>query len=953
MLLALAATLMAYQAPASGALAVGWFGDRLFLRADAGAALVESSSFYSDELTPGAPGNRSRWTRRQALLSLPGLGQETLSVTLVLQGWPAMLPSAELSQPELRVLAEDRLLARFRPDGQWREYGVLVPAELRAGPDLRLRLETSHTFTDSLGPDGRLVEDPRPKGVRLAAVRVASHESGLLRLLAPAWPVAGQAVLTAALLFLALRRLMRRAALAFVLAVLLTASLALALALARVWSAALLPWCLSAAAALLALAYARDLLRYYRALLARFGRGDALGYGLLAAGLAWFGLTLATWAVRSRVFDPALFRREFPDSLLYIIVGGALLALVLVQGRQGIPQVLAELMRRLRSGRLALYLLVALGGIWIGYQALLLRDLPAIGHADYADNGVVARNLLYGRGWVVDYISQYYRLYNGGLSTTRPQETWPLLQPLWIYPFFSAFGPSAWAARLPNLVFNALLLLLIYNIGTRLWDRRVGLCAALVTLTNVLFFNQTIYATSDLAFVVFATAAVYAIYRVGSPQPRGGGRRQAWAIGAGLLSGLMLLQRPSSGVIAAGMGLWLLGALWHGARGASTTRGAMLRRFLQALPLGIIWGSLALLLLTPYLARNLRVFGKPFYTTESHDAWVLEFSPDWDDIYSIYVMEEPLNGPGIPDRSWILRWGFDTTLRKIERQWMYTRNLLLPSWENSSIRLATRAEHDSITLLHTMGGWLALVGVLVALGLRRRTRLLSLLLMAFGPYVLFLVFYWHMETRYLPVLIPWLALIGMGLVWSAYDRLARLHGGRWSGLAVAIAIGMVVAVVRPSWPAIAEDVRDLPIKWAPDLEAYQWLRTLPPETVVMSRGPWQLNFYSERPVIMIPNTADVDRLLSIASYYRARYLVVETIQNTGAEGQVALQQLTLDRAAGEECRPTAEHEARPERRLAIAYCSRFYELADGRRYQTVVYRFPEATGQNQAPSAKN
>ena len=115
--------------------------------------------------------------------------------------------------------------------------------------------------------------------------------------------------------------------------------------------------------------------------------------------------------------------------------------------------------------------------IWIGYEAYVVAGLPYVGHADYADNAVVARNLLAGRGWVVDYVTQYYQLYSG---VTRPQETWPLLQPVWIVPFFALFGPTAWAAKIPNLLFTAALALLIYTAGARLWDRRVGLTAALI-----------------------------------------------------------------------------------------------------------------------------------------------------------------------------------------------------------------------------------------------------------------------------------------------------------------------------------------------------------------------------------------------------------------------------------------------------------------------------------------
>ena len=47
------------------------------------------------------------------------------------------------------------------------------------------------------------------------------------------------------------------------------------------------------------------------------------------------------------------------------------------------------------------------------------------------------------------------------------------------------------------LLFTAALALLIYTAGARLWDRRVGLTAALIILTNYLFFRLVIYTTSE------------------------------------------------------------------------------------------------------------------------------------------------------------------------------------------------------------------------------------------------------------------------------------------------------------------------------------------------------------------------------------------------------------------------------------------------------------------------
>ncbi len=317
---------------------------------------------------------------------------------------------------------------------------------------------------------------------------------------------------------------------------------------------------------------------------------------------------------------------------------------------------------------------------------------------------MVARNLVAGRGWVVDYVTQFYKLYSG---VTRAQETWPLLQPVWIAPFFALLGAEAWVAKIPNLIFMSVLGLLVYAAGARLWDRRVGLTAAVVVLTSHLFFKLVLYTTTDLAFVVFSFGAIYLLYRATTddrrpttddrrPTTNAGSRflvLGSWfsVLGSGLLTGLMLLQKPGSGVImAGGMGLWFLAQQWRryranghrGAAGQEPIAPVLNSSFsiLHLLAPVAVWSALALLILSPYVVRSLQLFGTPFYSTESRDAWVQAYTNDWE-IYKVYTPDADLGETGgLPDATWVLRWGFDKTLRKIDDQLVATRDYLLPPW---------------------------------------------------------------------------------------------------------------------------------------------------------------------------------------------------------------------------------------------------------------------------------
>jgi hypothetical protein len=298
------------------------------------------------------------------------------------------------------------------------------------------------------------------------------------------------------------------------------------------------------------------------------------------------------------------------------------------------------------------------------------------------------------------------------------------------------------------------------------------------------------------------------------------------------------------------------------------------------------WAIVALVVLSPYLVRNMLEFGKPVYSTESYDAWVLGYrgpSGDaWAEIYRVFTPE--LGGPGNPDRSWILRWGFDATADKFMTQVRELRNYVMPIWPGlpgwpgqlfSQSDCSTPASCKNI--VSALGAWLALVGVIGAIRFRRR--LIGLLAMAFAPYVVFMLTYWRTdEERYWVMLIPWLTLLAAWMVWAIYDKLAEIGDRRWAPLGLILAVAMIAMFVGYSRPDITDKVVNEPGArvWAPDLAAYAWLdANIPPDAAVMTRIPWQLNWHTKRPAVMIPNTGDMDTLLTIARHYDAEYLVLE------------------------------------------------------------------------------
>jgi len=518
---------------------------------------------------------------------------------------------------------------------------------------------------------------------------------------------------------------------------------------------------------------------------------------------------------------------------------------------------------------------VALIGL-IVYAALLLPHLlaaPWINHADYADNAVVARNLVRGNGFTVDYAAQFYRDWP---TVRHPADTWPPLQPLMIALSFALFGVSVGVAKLPNLLIMLGLLWLVFRVGRWLWSPRVGLLAALLVALDPDLLQGVVYPLNDTAFTLLSFGCIVLLVKSAV-----GGRRSAeedeeekaatttatgrkrWgsiiALPAadrrlptyallGLLGGLLILSKPSGAVILVGGGAW---ALWRGWRDGA------LRPTLVG---GAFAAGVALLVWLPWGVRNLITFGKPFYSTESFDAWVLMYRP-WENIYAAYAGHLPLPHPRL-----LVGYGFDTVLGKIGQQFA-------DAW--CSLRAG---EIVPLTVIP-----LAILGLLVARG-QRQIALLLALGSAILLYALFVLGYWHYESRYALFLIPWGALFGAAGFWWTHDRLAAWRGnGALAGLA---AVGVLALMLNSPWDENSQWKR-LQDDWSADLRTPNsvtmagWVgANTPPDAVIMSRNPWELSFHSDRRSVMIPyDTLPVIR--QIAAQYGVGYLQLDHLTDPG------------------------------------------------------------------------
>ena len=483
------------------------------------------------------------------------------------------------------------------------------------------------------------------------------------------------------------------------------------------------------------------------------------------------------------------------------------------------------------------------------FTIALITHVDFIGHADYADNAVRARNIVQGHGDVIDYIPQFYQRFP---AVVHPAETWPPLQVWLIAACFRVLGISTIVAKLPNVGVMAALLAFVATVGAWRWNRRVGILAALFLATTPVFVEDTLFPVNDLVFTLLFALFVVALYRAWcepriAPSRFDGTRWRAWLpeIAVGASTGFLMLAKPSGAVLIVGA---IVTALFLSRRTARPVpwRGA-----------GIA-GITALIVYAPWAIRNLVTFGSPFHSTESLDAWVLKYDPKQpvEGIYAVFWDR------ALPHPRLLVGYGYDHFLAVQGQQF---------------VRLW--ADLTNGTLLPRILIPFALLGLVV--GASRRSGFGFVLAGAFVPYTLFVLLYWHYESRYFLVLVPWLLLFAAaGIEWT-YDALATWFAGMWQrALPPLLAALLLLAIFIPAG-------RDIAVRAHAQtggnamVVAADWLKAnTPPDAVIMTRNPWEVSWHSERRTVMLPLDS-LDDVYAVMRQYHVTYLELDHINDTG------------------------------------------------------------------------
>lgn len=510
---------------------------------------------------------------------------------------------------------------------------------------------------------------------------------------------------------------------------------------------------------------------------------------------------------------------------------------------------------RPETARWDLLAALALLAIGLGVRWLYVRAVAFPPLDDPAFYLTSAKNLVAGRGLVIDALWSYQLL---PATVTHPShEHWMPLTTGVIASAFTLMGSSLRAGQLPGMILGALLAPFTYLAGRRALpcatsNRRSGgsrnrwtaLGAALLIAVNATLGYQSASADSSAPYALLAAGALLAASAARATR--------FGAIVTGMLAALAYLTRSDGLLLLAAIPLawWLLPASpgrhrqekepEEGQPHAETAAPTARRRpGLAAAAVMVLAFALAI---APWLARNQYAFGTPLPASVLSQARLYDY--------------------------------------------VDTFNLALPTWDSLFARgrqalCLQRAEallhNGGVFLLSTFPwGLLALPGV----WLLRRERAFSLpfvygLLLFLATAIVFPVStvsgtFYHS----LGAVAPFLALAALYAVQWASEHLGRAHN-----LARPLLAGILAGLVVLAGAQTALTLPTIAKRHQAEGEQFgavaAWLdQNAAPGSVIMTTQPYSLNYASGYPAIVLPGNEPPDAAWQAAQRYGARWLVI-------------------------------------------------------------------------------
>ncbi|MFX1520180.1 MAG: glycosyltransferase family 39 protein [Promethearchaeota archaeon] len=458
-------------------------------------------------------------------------------------------------------------------------------------------------------------------------------------------------------------------------------------------------------------------------------------------------------------------------------------------------------------------------------RVFLSYQIVDVHHGDPAFYYVLAENLVSGKGFTIEYLWHFHVEYS---DIAHPIDYWAPGISIITAVFFSFFGES-W--RVATLVVNfsgTFIVLMVYCWGKYLFNKKIGFVAAFFSSINPYFLTDSTYLGPDTTYIFTLILASFLIIKGINDD-----NKKFWAIG-GCLVGISYLMRYEAATIMITVFIYFI-----------------IRRKKLTFKENNFWLCILffLFIVSPWLIRNSIIFHDPFFSTQRMTGTLFE----WEDFYrlSLPPWESHLSYVGLRMRLIALRLSLEPLLGQLS-----TLGFLF-----FGIGVYLSSSKKEIWFFY----------IRAILGLLSTSLLFPVSTLQGHPF----------PTSYIDCLPVFIILMVVGLFkFSNKFRNMPFPANRPYLLKIFVFIGLLILVTAQTIIIFrGGDFYGRVRSSKSTKEAYgslgEWIQeNTPKDSIIMTRNPWELYYYSRRRAIMIPNE-DFQTILEIVKKYYVDYLEID------------------------------------------------------------------------------
>ena len=466
----------------------------------------------------------------------------------------------------------------------------------------------------------------------------------------------------------------------------------------------------------------------------------------------------------------------------------------------------------------------------LGIGSLILfyvYKTPFIGHGDGANTAIVARNLAEGKGYTVDHVL-YFITYYPGIS--HPEDLWPIGLPTLISIFFKIFGVSTFIAKLPNVLLFLIFIATIFWILQRRYNPFIAFFTTIFILVNINLFRVVREPYNDIGFLIFLNLS-FVFMALWSLE-----QNKKYLIWTGVFVGLTILFKQT-GVLLLPFLVFIIILRMMKKNEENLSKSIFKKTLLFLL--------IALLVASPWLIRNTLLFGDPIYSQVRIITPISEVPGTLQDEYFRVLFNE-------------------TDVKSLNEATIYEKiKFNLKAWNNFS-RLLRSDEIVPGVLL-----FLFLFALVVLPFNEFEKSLVKVNILFILMYILFIIYYAHVEARYFLFVIPFISFISAKLLDFIYRQIIKLELKVLYAIILCFLLFYVTTPILFSVYYYSKQLSEDPV--------FQQLKIVeentPPNAVIMTRLAPAITWHTNRKTVMVP-FGEISDFYTIINMYNVTHVLI-------------------------------------------------------------------------------